>query len=80
VICNGAGSVKLPDGFTLFVAVRQIAPGLRLRAFGAIVTDLYDDHPEAICQACYEAWRGFSPTFVELEESLASHAARGGIQ
>ncbi len=78
-ICNGAGSVKAPDGFTLFVAVRQIAPGLRIRGFGAIIVGPFDDFPEVICRACYEAWGGMSPKLHDFAESLASLAAQGEI-
>jgi hypothetical protein len=78
-ILRGPGSVRPPKGYVLFVAVKRITPGLRFRAFGAIIPHGGDDLPDEICRAHFEAWTRDQPEFRELAERFAALHAAGKL-
>ena len=79
LILRGPGSVRPPEGYVLFVAVKRITPGLRVRAFGAIIPHGGDDPSEAIGRACFETWTDDWQALRDLEERFADLHAQGKL-
>lgn len=79
LILRGSGSVRPPDGYVLFVALKRITPSIRFRAFGAIIPHGGDDLPEAICRAHFEAWTEGLPELPALGERFARLHAEGKL-
>ena len=63
--------IELPDDWLWFTAVRQFAPGIRVRAFGAMAPLGGDDPPEPICKTLFEAWASTSRDFLDRVAALA---------
>jgi hypothetical protein len=70
-VLSGPHVTALPGHLAWFTAVRQIAPGVRVRAWAAIVPFGGHDPPEAVCRAFYDACTA-TPTFRAFEDRLAS--------
>lgn len=68
----------LPDELAWFVAVRQIAPGIRLRHYLLSRRGAETDLSEAMCRAIYDAQQ--TERRAEIERSLerVAEAKRGG--
>ncbi len=66
----------LPDELAWLVAVRQIAPGVRLRHYLLGLRGADTDVSEAMCRAIYDAQR--SDQRAEIERKLEALAKGGG--
>jgi hypothetical protein len=71
-VLNEPKQIDLPPNWIWFVAVRQILPGVRVRAFGAMAPRGGDDPPEAECRAFYLAWTASTRAFEARFAALAS--------
>ncbi len=74
-VLNEPKQFDLPPNWIWFVAVRQVLPGVRVRAFGAMAPRGGDDPPEAACRAFYEAWTA-APSMRAFEARFAALAFR----
>jgi hypothetical protein len=66
--------IELPDDWLWFTAVRQFAPGVRVRAFAAMARLGGDDPPEPLCKALFDLWASTSSnrTLFDRVAALAS--------
>ena len=78
-ILRGADSVRPPNGYVLFVAVKRITREVRFRAFGAIVPHGGDELPEEICRKHFESWTSDQPALRALAKMLAALHAEGRL-
>lgn len=71
------GAAKPPEGHIWYVAVRQVKPGLRLRA-GAILPESIDPDllSERECEAVYEHIIGMSPDAAKIDRVLEQFLGR----
>jgi hypothetical protein len=66
---SGPNAIALPDNWAWFTAVRQFVPGVRVRAFGAMLP-LGDDPPEPSTKPSFEAWSSRSRAFLDRVSAL----------
>jgi hypothetical protein len=77
-LINGTAVLLCPPGMGVFVSVRQVVPGVRLRLlFGAPAVEHWIDPPEDICQAWYEHLHQRNPLAQEITGFVAAAKAVG---
>jgi len=75
-VLNEPKQFDLPPNWIWFVAVRQLLPGVRVRAFGAMAPRGGDDPPETECRAFFLAWTRPTQAFEARFAALASREFR----